>query len=297
MVVGKGGIREIVVLSGKGGTGKTSITASFSALAENAMIADCDVDAADLYLVLPPTIVEKHEFISGYEAMIDPSICTRCGLCQRHCNFEAIDQPDGTGYAVDPVRCEGCGVCVRLCPVQAIAFTERSCGQWMVSKTRNGPMVHAHLYAAAENSGKLVALVRKEARRVALAEGRSLVLVDGPPGIGCPVIASLAGADAVVLVTEPSLSGRHDMKRLISLAKQFSIPVFVCVNKFDVDEQQSKAIELDCDGLEGVDYAGSIPYDEQVVKAQIAELSPVEFCKGRTREAIEHIWELVWSRM
>ncbi len=297
MAKSKDKIREIVVLSGKGGTGKTSLTASFSALASSAVLADCDVDAADLHLVLPPTVLEKHEFISGYEATIDPSICTRCGICQRQCAFEAIDQPDGTGYAVNPVRCEGCGVCVRLCPVQAIAFTDRVCGQWMVSQTRNGPMVHAHLYAAAENSGKLVTLVRKEARRIAHAEGRSLVLVDGPPGIGCPVIASLTGADAMVLVTEPSLSGRHDMKRLITLARQFAIPVFVCVNKFDVDEQQSKAIELDCAGIEGVHYAGSIPYDEQVVKAQIAALSPVEFSQGKTSEAIKHIWELIWSRM
>ena len=298
MAKSKNPIREIVVLSGKGGTGKTSLTASFAALVSQVVLADCDVDAADLHLVLPPTVLERYEFVSGNEAVIDPSTCTRCGFCESACQFDAIGEPDGIGYTVDAVRCEGCEVCVRVCPNSAISFPERSCGQWMVSNTRSGPMVHARLYAAAENSGKLVTLVRKEARRIAKETGCETILVDGPPGIGCPVIASLTGATALVLVAEPSVSGRHDMERLGKLAYQFDIPVFVCINKYDIDKEQSAAIEALCARTDGMQYAGHIPYDEQMVKAQIAQLSLVEFSNGgESRKEIERIWEYVWSRI
>jgi MinD superfamily P-loop ATPase len=187
-------MKELVIISGKGGTGKTSVTASFAVLADRPVIADCDVDAADLHLVLSPRINEHHEFRSGHEAVIRQNDCNGCGLCLEHCRFDAVkmvrDSAGEPKYNIDPVSCEGWGVCVRFCPEQAIDFPERLCGEWMISETRCGPMIHARLGVAAENSGKLVSTVRREARRIAEEEDRSLVIVDGPPGIGCPVIAS-----------------------------------------------------------------------------------------------------------
>jgi MinD superfamily P-loop ATPase len=213
-------IQECVIISGKGGTGKTSVTASFAALsAGRAVLADCDVDAADLHLVLTPKIIESTDFRSGNEAVIRSGTCTGCGTCAELCRFDAIHyvkRPFGKAlYEVAPVACEGCGVCVRFCPAQAIAFPERLCGEWMLSETRCGPMVHACLCAAAENSGKLVATVRQEARRVAKERGLPLIITDGPPGIGCPVIASVTGADRVLVVTEPTVSGEHDLARVL----------------------------------------------------------------------------------
>lgn len=195
-------MEELVVISGKGGTGKTSVTASLAVLAEDPVIADCDVDAADLHLVLEPHIRESHDFRSGYEAVIRPDDCSGCGICQDLCRFEAVRR-HGEVFIVDPIACEGCGVCVHFCPDEAIDFPESLSGQWFISDTRVGPMVHAKLGVAAENSGKLVSLVRTEAKRVAHEENRKMVIVDGPPGIGCPVIAVITGASQVLVVTEP----------------------------------------------------------------------------------------------
>ena len=240
-------MKEIVVVSGKGGTGKTSVTASLAVLAERPVLADCDVDASDLYLVLAPRILERHEFFGGRKAVVREADCLGCGDCRRRCRFGAVARrdrsPAGQVFAVDPFSCEGCGVCVRFCPASAIDFPERSCGEWMVSATRCGPMVHARLGIAAENSGKLVSTVRREARRVAEAEGRSLIVVDGPPGIGCPVIASLTGASLVLAVTEPTLSGEHDLARVLDLARHFGIPSAVCVNKWDINPEAAVGIE------------------------------------------------------
>ncbi|MCU0577817.1 MAG: ATP-binding protein, partial [Desulfobacterota bacterium] len=240
-------MRELVVISGKGGTGKTSLAASLASLAGNPVIADCDVDAADLHLLLRPQEIERHEFISGREAVIRATDCTGCGICQGLCRFGAIslrqDGEDAGTYHVDPVSCEGCGVCVHFCPEKAIDFPERSCGHWMISQTRCGPMVHARLGIAAENSGKLVSMVRKEARRIAEEQGRSMIIVDGPPGIGCPVIASLGGASMVLIVTEPTVSGEHDLERVLALAKHFEVPVMVCVNKWDLNPSMTERIE------------------------------------------------------
>ena len=289
-------IKELVVLSGKGGTGKTSITASLATLVNRVVLADCDVDAADLHLVTTPTVLEKGAFFSGKEAIVEKGKCTGCGLCSAACRFDAfIQESDGT-YRINPIHCEGCGLCVRICPEQAIRFVDRNCGDWMISDTRFGTMVHARLHAAGENSGKLVTLVRKEARRIAEEQGRSLIIVDGPPGIGCAVISSVTGSSGVLLVTEPSVSGFHDLERVGALAASFDLPVYVCVNKADIDPRMTEEIRRRT--LEaGNNFVGTIPYDEMMVKAQLEGKSAVEFITGETRDRIEHIWERLWTTM
>lgn len=272
-------MRELVVLSGKGGTGKTSLAASFAVLAGDAVVADCDVDAADLHLVLAPRPRQRRDFTSGRVAVIRPQDCTGCGACADLCRFDAIGgETRGDGapvFRVDPVGCEGCGVCVRFCPVQAIDFPERLCGEWLISDTRCGPMVHARLKAAAENSGKLVALVRREARRLAEEEKRERIIVDGPPGIGCPVIASLSGASLVLAVTEPTVSGEHDLERVLSLARHFQVPAAVCVNKWDLNPEMTGRIEKRA-AAAGARLTGRVRYDAGVTAAQLREQAVVE---------------------
>lgn len=285
-------MKEIVVISGKGGTGKTSLSASFAVLADRPVIADCDVDAADLHLVLSPRIKERHDFRSGHEAVIQQTHCTGCGTCLTHCRFNAVKMNGGTDgvatFSIDPVACEGCGVCVRFCPEKAIDFPECLCGEWMVSDTRCGPMVHARLGAAAENSGKLVSTVRREARRIAKEEHRSLIIVDGPPGIGCPVIASVTGATLVLVVTEPTVSGQHDMGRVLSLARHFKMPAAVCVNKWDLNPEMTQSIEDEACRL-GARIAGRIRYDRAVTLAQMQGRAVVE-TEAPCVEEIRHIW-------
>ncbi|OPZ14217.1 MAG: cell division inhibitor MinD [candidate division BRC1 bacterium ADurb.BinA364] len=272
-------MNEIVVLSGKGGTGKTSLAASLAALAEQVVIADCDVDGADLHLVLSSRVRERHEFFSGHAAVIRPNDCIGCGACLACCRFGAV-RMNGRGageaaFSIDPIACEGCGVCAHFCPVKAIDFPERRCGEWMVSDTRRGPMVHARLGIAAENSGKLVATVRREARRIAEERGIPLIIVDGPPGIGCPAIASLAGASLALIVTEPTVSGEHDMERVLSLARHFRIPATVCVNKWDINPDMTARIEEKA-RLAGASIAGRVRYDRSVTTAQIQALTVIE---------------------
>lgn len=288
---------EIVVISGKGGTGKTSLTASLAVLAGSPVIADCDVDAADLHLVLKPRTLESHEFVSGFEPVIRPGDCTGCGLCRELCRFDAVRVRDGDsgtpGYAIDPVSCEGCGVCVRFCPEGAIDFPERACGHWMISETRCGPMVHARLGVAAENSGKLVSLVKQEARRIALEQGRSLILVDGPPGIGCPVIASMSGASLALVVTEPTVSGEHDLDRVLALARHFDIPAAVCVNKWDLNPGMTGRIE-DYALKSGARVIGRIRYDNSVTLAQMQECTVADIDTPAARD-IREIWKNLQS--
>ncbi len=283
-------MNELVIISGKGGTGKTSIAASFAVLAGRAVIADCDVDAADLHLVLAPTVRERHEFRSGREARIRKDDCTGCGECLALCRFDAV-KTNGRGgrFVIDPVSCEGCGVCVRHCPEQAIDFPERLCGEWMVSDTRCGPMVHARLGIAAENSGKLVTTVRREARRLAQEQGRDLVLVDGPPGIGCPVIASLTGASMVLAVTEPTVSGEHDLARVLALARHFDMPATVCVNKWDLNPEITERIEAKA-RESGARVLGRITYSRDVTAAQMRERAVVELDTPVAAE-IKAVWE------
>ncbi len=272
-------VKEIVVISGKGGTGKTSLVAAFAVLAQRAVIADCDVDAADLHLILSPDVREKNEFRSGQEAMIRAADCIGCGACLAWCRFDAIrmnGQGAGeTAFSVDPIACEGCGVCARFCPAKAIDLSERRCGEWTVSETRCGPMIHARLGVATENSGKLVSLVRREARRVAAEQNRSLILVDGPPGIGCPVIASLTGADHVLVATEPTLSGKHDLERVQDLTLHFGIPTAVSVNKWDLSPEMTQRIE-DKARRTGARVLGRVRYDAGVTRAQMQARAVVE---------------------
>jgi len=286
-------MKELVVISGKGGTGKTSLTASFAVLAHRPVIADCDVDAADLHLVLLPQVKERHEFRSGHEAVIRQADCIGCGACLAYCRFEAA-RMNGQGageatFSIDPLSCEGCGVCVRFCPVEAIDFPERVCGEWTVSETRCGPMVHARLGVAAENSGKLVSTVRREARRIAEDKGHPLVLVDGSPGIGCPVIASVTGASLVLGVTEPTVSGEHDLERVLALARHFDIPTAVCVNKWDLNVEITERIETKAHQA-GARVVGRVRYDPAVTLAQMQERAVVEI-EAPAAEDVRHVWD------
>ena len=288
-------MKEIVIISGKGGTGKTSVTAAFAALAEQSVLVDCDVDAADLHLLLQPQIRRREEFRSGHEAVIRTEDCVGCGACQAQCRFDAIHPAeDGLTFRVDAVGCEGCGVCVRVCPVQAIDFPERVGGEWYVSDTRCGPMVHARLNPGGENSGKLVALVREEARKLAKAKGLNLILLDGPPGIGCPVIASITGASQVLIVTEPTLSGLHDLERVLGLTRHFEIPAMVCVNKWDINPAQAELIEKRA-VEQGARVSGRIRYDRAVTDAQVQGRSIVEMPANPAADDVRGVWETICS--
>ncbi len=282
-------MKELVVISGKGGTGKTSVTGSFASLAENTVFADCDVDAADLHLILQPQVLEEQEFISGKEAYIRKSDCTACGKCLSNCRFDAVFQDDDGKYQVYPYSCEGCGVCVRFCPADAIDFEEQVCGKYYKSETRFGYMMHAKLGIGAENSGKLITLIRENARSIAQQEDSGMILIDGPPGTGCPVISSLTGADYVLIVSEPSLSGRHDLKRVASVAAHFGIPVFLCVNKSDINSEMTELIENEA-VKNGIKVIGRIPYDPAITDAQIQGKSVVEYGDSPASAAIKKIW-------
>jgi len=291
-------VKELVVISGKGGTGKTSIVAAFAALAQNAVLADCDVDAADLHLVLEPEVKQSHDFSGGKQATILAGECIGCGKCQDMCRFDAI-RFDGPGndvvektFVVDPVSCEGCKVCVEFCPVDAIEFNDSINGQWFVSDTRFGPMVHAKLGVAEENSGKLVTVIRKEAKIIAQEHRKDLLIVDGSPGIGCPVIASVTGADLVLVVTEPTLSGKHDLDRVSQLTANFGIETLVCVNKADINPQITSQISEEA-RQRGLKVAGEIGYDEAFTKAQIIKASVVEYTGGAVTEQIKALWRQV----
>ncbi len=288
-------MKELVVISGKGGTGKTSVTGSFAALAENAVLADCDVDAADLHLLLKPEIKEEHEFFSGFQAKIRPEECTGCGQCHELCRFDAVIRDKGS-VRIDPFSCEGCGVCVEFCPANAIDFPEALCGKWFKSETRHGPMVHAKLGIAAENSGKLVATVRDQAKKAAEAAGSDWLIIDGPPGTGCPVIASITGTGAVLVVTEPTLSGEHDLLRVLQLTQHFKIPAFICVNKWDINPEMTARIE-NAAGSAGATVLERIPYDASITRAQIQGQSIVEFNDGAAATAIQTLWETLCQKM
>jgi MinD superfamily P-loop ATPase len=285
-------MQELVIISGKGGTGKTSVTASFAVLAHRPVIADCDVDAADLHLILSPRVKHRHPFRAGHEAVIREEKCSGCGACLTFCRFEAVrmnaKDAGKTTFSIDPVACEGCGVCVRFCPEQAIDFLERLCGEWMTSDTRCGPMVHARLGVAAENSGKLVSTVRQQARRIADERDHPLIIVDGPPGIGCPVIASVTGATLVLAVTEPTVSGEHDLQRVLSLTRHFQIPTAICVNKWDINPVMTDRIEATARQA-GARIVGRIRYDRAVTRAQMEEKAVVE-TDAPCVEDIKAIW-------
>lgn len=285
-------MKEIVVVSGKGGTGKTSLVASLAVLAGRSVLADCDVDAADLHLVVKPKIEKTTDFLGGKKAAIVQDKCVGCGRCFEVCKFGAVKRDEGKagGYVVDPVDCEGCGVCSHFCPEKAISFEPAVNGQWFISQTRYGPMVHARLGIAEDNSGKLVSLVRTQAKRIAERENVSYILVDGPPGIGCPVIASVTGADAVLIVTEPTVSGEHDLERVASLARHFQIPIYICVNKFDINPGICEQIERKALS-EGITLVGRIHYDLAITKAQIKGEAVVSLPNTMAAQDIKVVWD------
>jgi len=280
-------MKEVVVLSGKGGTGKTIIVGSFAAIAKSKLLTDCDVDAADLHLLLQPTIREEHEFWSGQVALIDGEKCTQCGLCQELCRFKAIDD-----FRVDAVSCEGCGFCSHICPTEAITMKENLAGHWSISDTRYGPLVHARLGIAQENSGKLVATVRQQAREMAEKLGLDYTITDGPPGIGCPVISSLSGASLALLVTEPTLSGIHDLERVLGVCHHFGVQALVCINKCDINEDNTHQIEDYC-LIQGVEVAARIPFDNVVTEALVQGVPVVEYSQNGVSHQIEVLWEIV----
>jgi MinD superfamily P-loop ATPase len=279
-------VKEVVVISGKGGTGKTSLVAAFAALAENKVLCDADVDAADLHLLMDPAIKENHDFQGGGTAIINPDKCTQCGLCRDLCRWDAVNE----GFVVDPIECEGCGVCVDFCPEQAIDFPIKTCGKWFISDTRFGPMVHARLGIAEENSGKLVTLVRQEAKKLAEKNNLDLLITDGPPGVGCPVIASVGGASAVLIVAEPTVSGLHDMERVAQLAAHFKVPGMVCVNKFDLNYDQTEAIET-LAKKNKMKVVGRVPFDPVFTESMVQGKTVIEYQTiSQVAQIVEEIW-------
>ncbi|OPY04859.1 MAG: Ferredoxin [Syntrophaceae bacterium PtaB.Bin038] len=286
-------MKQIVVISGKGGTGKTIFTASLASLAKNKVMVDCDVDAADLHLLLSPRVVETHEFRSGKTAWIDPDTCIACGECAEVCRFDAIRRADDH-FVVDPLACEGCGLCARICPVEVVAMRENICGQWYLSDTPYGPFVHARLGIAQENSGKLVACIRQKAKELAETRRLDYVIIDGPPGIGCPVLASLTDTNLAVIVTEPTLSGIHDARRVMELARHFRIPAGLVINKWDINPERSREIEDLC-AREGVHLLGRIPFSKRVAESLIRAVPYVETADDEVSAAIRAAWDKIDS--
>ncbi|MEW6359566.1 MAG: ATP-binding protein [Planctomycetota bacterium] len=287
--------KEIVVISGKGGTGKTSVVAAFATLAVNKVMTDCDVDAADLHLILQPKILRREPFTGGQKAVVNSELCAACGKCEELCRFDAVRMggPPNEGvkktYVIDPISCEGCGVCVRFCPTEAIALEESTDGEWFVSETRAGPMVHARLAPGQGSSGILVSIIRKTAQEIAEEQGHALIISDGSPGIGCPVIASLTGAALALGVTEPTLSGMHDLQRVAGVARHFNIPMGIVINKCDLNEDVVRQIERWAEEF-GAQVFGRLPYDPIVTRAQIAGRSIIEYGDGEMARQLVSIW-------
>jgi len=280
-------MKQLTILSGKGGTGKTSITASFAVLAKNAVVADCDVDAPDLHMLLHPEIIKTQEFIGSNVAIIDETKCIKCGLCREKCVFDAIT----SNLNVDAIACEGCGVCAVVCPVDAVALTPRISGNAFISKTKYGFMSHAILHPGESNSGKLVTLVRQNAKILSEKENCNLIIIDGSPGIGCPVIASITGVDAALVVTEPTLSGIHDLKRVLELLDHFNVAPFVCINMYDINTDNTNRILSFCKE-NGTDVVGIIPFSPEVTQAMVNGKTIVEYSpKSVVAEEILSMWK------
>ncbi len=288
-------MKELVIISGKGGSGKTTVSASFASLAKNSVISDCDVDAPNMHILMKPEKTRTHDFHSGLLAEIDQNKCTFCGLCYEHCRFDAIDKStDKSGktiYRIDELKCEGCSLCDYVCKANAIKLSTPKRGVWMESDTKYCPMIHALLDAGGENSGKLVSLVKSKARVKARDDNADVLIVDGPPGVGCPVIASISGADLLLLVTEPTQSGKHDMERVIQLADSFKMKVAMCINKWDINPEVSA--EIDRVAKEnGVMSVGRIRYDESVPRI-LSEGKIIVEQDGEVSADIKSVWSRV----
>lgn len=288
-------MKQLAVISGKGGTGKTILSASFAVLAENHVTADCDVDAANLDLLLKSRVLETHPFSGSKTAVLNSEKCASCGRCLEVCRFGAVSRSEDGGYAIDPVACEGCAVCSHVCPEKAVDMVPSKSGEWFVSHTAYGPMVHARLGIGEESSGKLVTEVRRHAKKIAEEENKSLVIIDGPPGIGCPVIASLSGVDLAVVVTEPSSSGIQDMERVIQTAAHFQTAVACVINKYDINPRQTAAAAGWC-LRKGIPLLGKIPFDEKVIEAVIKGIPPVAAGNsGAGAKSIRSVWKKAQS--
>ncbi len=285
-------MKEIVVISGKGGTGKTSLAGAFASLADEPILADCDVDAPDLHILTSPIIREKRDFVGSQVAAIDSGLCTRCRACLEACRFGAISED----FAVGEFRCENCGVCQLVCPAGAVAFKARRSGVLFISDTRFGPMVHAKLDTGEEVSGKLVSEVKQVTRTLARDRGKELIIVDGPPGIGCPVIASISGADYLVVVTEPTISAEEDMKRALALAEHFGIPAGVCINKATINPSRAEGIAGYCSGR-GIELLGRLPYDHIMTRAMTQFKTVIELGQSSMAGLINEVWQRVCDRV
>jgi len=269
-------MKEITILSGKGGTGKTSITAALASIAKNAIFCDSDVDAADLHLILKPEITYQEVFEGAYIATIHPETCTNCGICEDHCHFNAIHQDSEGQYRVNPLQCEGCRLCERVCPEESITSEKSNHNYWFTANTRFGQMVYAKMGAGEENSGKLVTQVRNKAKELAKEQGAEYIINDGPPGIGCPVISSLSGTQEVLLIIEPSKSGLHDIQRLIALIRDFKLPMKAIINKYDINKEMSEDIAIYL-SKENIPLLEKIAFDHSFVEAMVAEQTVVEY--------------------
>lgn len=283
-------MKQVLVISGKGGTGKTFFTGCLAVAVKNKVLVDCDVDAANLHLLLHPEIKEAYEFIGGKLAQIDKTKCIECGLCIENCKFNAI----GENFQVDELSCEGCTICSYICPQEAIILRDRVSGQYFISETKYGTLIHARLGIAQENSGKLVTKLREHAKELANAKSCQYIIIDGPPGVGCPVMASMTGVDIVVAVTEPTLSGMHDLGRVIELAKHFKIPLKVIVNKFDLNPQMSEKIEEELGKFE-IELAGRIPFSEEILYSVKKGFPFLEFSQGKLSKEIESLIQNIFS--
>jgi MinD superfamily P-loop ATPase len=305
-------MKQLVILSGKGGTGKTSVAAGFAHLAAagelpvRVVLADADVDAANLELVLSPQPLEAHEFVGGSVAVIDPELCQGCGRCYDVCRFDAVHPPlptsgeggkGGEVYAVDPIACEGCAACVYQCPEEAIHMEPQFAGHWFRSDSRYGPLFHAALRPAQENSGKLVTLVKQQARLLALDDGYDAVIVDGPPGIGCPVISAASGADVALIVAEPTAAGIHDMERVLATTAHFRVPALVCINKADIYPEGTAQIEAYC-REQGIEVVGHIPFDVTVTEAMVQGQPVIAFGPDApASQALVAMWQRMAARI
>jgi len=279
-------MRQLTVISGKGGTGKTSIVSAFASLSKNAVFADCDVDAPDLHIIFKPKILEKKDFYGNKIPFIDEEKCIKCGKCREHCRFDAITEE----IKVIDEKCEGCAVCEYVCPVNAIKMVDKKAGEVFISETRFGLLTHAQLGVAEETSGLLVSLVRNNARMVAKKYDKDLIVIDGPPGIGCPVIASITGVDLVLIVTEPTLSGIHDFKRILDVSEHFRIPSVVCINKYDLNDENCREIERYCNDR-GIKIIGKIPYNEIFTKAMVEGKNVIEYdYNSNISRIIDEMW-------
>lgn len=288
-------MKQLTVISGKGGTGKTTLTAAFASIVENAVIADCDVDAADMHLILKPRVLKKEDYYGLEAARIDPELCIKCGKCREFCRYGAVNE----NFEVNPYRCEGCAVCTIVCPEGAVTMEEKVSGQAFHSQTRFGPMAHARLGIGEETSGKLVSVVRSNAKKLAEQYYKDLIIIDGPPGTGCSAIAAITGTDLVLVVSEPTVSGVHDLKRVIELTVHFMIPTVVCINKYDINEENTQLIEKFCTEME-IPVIGRLPYDDIATKAMLQEQTLIEYAKnseyvneGEFANQVRKIWAKV----